>query len=492
MATISGDEFDNLISDMASFDHADTLLGLAGNDTIYGLGGRDLVEGGTGNDSLTGLDDNDTILGEDGNDSLYGGSGVDSLSGGDGADSLWLGDLFLGAIGEVYGGAGDDYLASYDSNGVTLDGGEGTDVAALWFISDVWTGSVTIDFSGATKTATSDFGGPVTLVDVEVLQAYLGNGNHQVTGSDLGDSVTLAGATGASDVALGQGDDWLMAWSGQGHTLDGGLGIDLLELVQTGSGTYVVTDDDAAGTVDDGLGTVISGFENYIILAQGPALVTFGAGNDFFYGGNSADSVTGGAGNDYIESNGGADSLTGDAGAEKMMAGSANDSLFGGADSDTLNGNANDDLIFGGTGADRVIGARGYDTVWGEDGDDTIVAGYEGDDVLYGGAGADKFLFNQSQTGNHLIMDFDHGVDRLKISQMLLQWAPPTGALSSSLLSYGEAVGSSAQFVLTYDEGTNISQLLWDPNGDDPAGGTYALTRFDGEVTLTASDIFII
>ena len=185
-------------------------------------------------------------------------------------------------------------------------------------------------------------------------------------------------------------------------------------------------------------------------------------------------------------------SLAGGAGAELVKAGGGNDSLWGEADGDTLNGNAGDDAIFGGTGADRLIGARGIDTVWGEDGDDTLVMGYDGDDVVYGGAGADRFVFNQNQTGNHLIMDFEHGLDRLKISQMLLQTPPPTGALDPALVSYGAAVGAEAQFVLTYDAATDTSQLLWDPNGDDPSGGAYALARFDGAVTLTASDITII
>ena len=46
--------------------------------------------------------------------------------------------------------------------------------------------------------------------------------------------------------------------------------------------------------------------------------------------------------------------------------------------------------------------------------------------------------------------------------------------------------------MLTYDAGTDQSTLLWDPNGDDPAGGTYGLALFTGLITLLASDIFIL
>lgn len=490
MATITGDEDANLLDDFSGLNRADTILGLGGDDTIYGFGGDDSIDGGAGADSIVALGNNDTIEGGSGDDTIDGGGGVDLLSGGDGDDAIWLGTLSSISLGEAYGGAGDDTLSVTDVYQATLDGGEGVDMAALWWTSPYETGDAVIDFSGTVKLASSSEGGSLTLVDVERLYAYLGEGTHQVTGSGLDDVVTLTSRVLASVVDAGAGDDVVSAQAGAGHDLQGGAGQDRLNLTAQDPGllTFTVT----GSTASDGLGTVISGFESYQIVAYGPALASFGAGDDAFYGGSGFDTVQGGEGADYLESRAGSDSLSGDGGADYVLAGGWNDSLWGGDGADTLNGGANDDVLDGGEGADRLVGAKGADTVTGGDGNDTLVAGYEGNDVISGGTGADRFVFNQSQTSNHLILDFTSGEDQLRITTQLLQFAPGTGVLDASLLSYGAATGDQAQFVLTYDAGTDSSQLVWDPNGDDPAGGVYAMMRFDGEVALLASDIILI
>jgi len=73
-----------------------------------------------------------------------------------------------------------------------------------------------------------------------------------------------------------------------------------------------------------------------------------------------------------------------------------------------------------------------------------------------------------------------------------LQNAPADGPLDPALLSQDTATGTPAQFVLRYDALTDVTALLWDPNGADPAGGTYSLATFSGQAAIAATDIFII
>lgn len=93
-------------------DHADKLIGTAGDDTIVGLLGGDHLFGQGGADKLYGDGGNDHVWGCGGNDILFGGAGKDALFGGEGNDIL-------------VGGAGKD----------TLTGGGGAD-AFVFSLSD--------------------------------------------------------------------------------------------------------------------------------------------------------------------------------------------------------------------------------------------------------------------------------------------------------------------------------------------------------------------
>ncbi|MEO8244218.1 MAG: hypothetical protein ABI832_18085 [bacterium] len=229
-----------------------------------------------------------------------------------------------------------------------------------------------------------------------------------------------------------------------------------------------------ADTVDDGQLSVIRGFETY--EAYGGAfndIASFDRGADMFDGHDGNDTAFGALGYDTLYGGIGADSLNGGNGADLLFGGNQNDTLHGGHGNDTLDGGRGSDVIDGGTGRDRILL-------------------FLGDDTVTGGEGNDSFVFNRTQTGVHTITDFTSGADRLMFNDVLLQFGPATGGLDPTRFTIGAAVGSQAQFVLTYDAGADISTLLWDPNGDNPAGGTYAVARFDGQVDIAASDILII
>jgi hypothetical protein len=167
-----------------SFD--DHLFGLAGNDTLRGLGGDDVLEGGPGNDLLEGGDGHDELKGQAGNDTLRGGKGNDCLIGGSGNDSL------SGERGNdhLLGGAGRDRLSGGSGND-TLDGGTGNDSLAG------------------------------------------GTGNDRLLGGDGND--TLVGGTGADRFEGGAGNDLIVVGSALVASVDGGTGVDTVNLDALGA-----------------------------------------------------------------------------------------------------------------------------------------------------------------------------------------------------------------------------------------------------------------
>lgn len=110
----------------------------------------------------------------------------------------------------------------------------------------------------------------------------------------------------------------------------------------------------------------------------------------------SADRLSASAFNDTIYGYGGDDTILGNAGADQLRGGEGADRIHGGLDGDTLRGGNGNDALFGGGGDDMLFGGH-HGT---------------GPDTLRGGAGADLFVFN-AVSGNDLVMDFHHGVDKL-------------------------------------------------------------------------------
>lgn len=402
-----------------------------------------VIKNGTpGPDTLLGSLDADTLRGQGGDDLLQPLSGLDFAYGGAGNDIIAFVDL---SGGQAFGGTGDDTLD------LTLGAGP----------------SLFLDFQDGTVTQ----GGTLTFTGMNRLVLTSQGDGDTVYGSASNDIITYGGRGG--EIHARGGDDTVAYSPSLAATLDGGTGNDTL-VVDAGDNVLYFIVDTFANRVDDGQLSRIIGFETY--RATGGTFNDIAAvdeGNDLFQGLGGNDTGLGNLGDDTLRGDDGADSLMGADGNDLLQGGTEQDTLIGGLGADTLIGNAGSDVIDGGDGRDRIVLNLGNDTVTG-------------------GAGADKFVFNGNQTGYHVFTDFVSGQDQLLFNPVLLQFGPGSGPLDPDLLSIGAASGPQAQFVLTYTSGTNISTLLWDPNGDNPAGGAYALIRFTGEITLTAGDIFIL
>jgi len=363
------------------------------DNLITGNSGNNLLNAAAGNDTVNGLDGNDTLNGANGNDTLNGGAGDDVVNGGNGNDIL----IASSGMNTFNGGADNDTL---DFSALTADG--------------------TIDFD----TGTAVFGG-VTNSFSNIENFIGGAGNDVITGEE-----TFTGGING-----GAGDDRVVISAiAVGETLDGGAGVDTLQLI-SGLNTNGLIYDLASDVFTDANSTTdtILNFENVTGGGGDEAFIGNSAAN-VIEGGDGADTIDGGAGNDtasYAGSNAGVvislrdstasggdadgdvltdienlvgsaliDNLSGDNGINVLEGGGGDDVivgfdgddiLSGGAGNDTLRGQGDNDMLSGGAGNDTVLGGLGDDTQNGDAGDD-FMNGQGGDDIINGGDGIDTLL----------------------------------------------------------------------------------------------------
>ena len=312
------------------------LLGLAGNDTIQGRAGDDRIEGGEGNDALHGQQGNDLLIGGAGHDFFRGGTGDDLIDGGDGFDRV----SFFPSPGDPIG---TGVTVSLLLQGSPQDTGHGWD----------------------------------TLVGIEALSG-----------------------TPFDDVLIGDhGANWLIASAGNGDSLTGNGGDDLLELA---NGDHLADGGNGVDTASfDGIGAM-----------PGPVTVSLalqGAPQNTGQGAMTLASIENLSGSRFD------DVLTGDNGANRLAGSVGNDLLVGGGGNDVLLGDGWSGFDAGGAGGPGPLVAvddlgpaygepAGNDTLVGGAGNDLLNGG-GGDDVLTGGKDSDIFVFGAA-SGHDRITDF--------------------------------------------------------------------------------------
>ena len=304
-----------------------TLAGAGGADTLTGAAGNDSLDGGTGADSMVGGDGDDSYVVDDSGDAVLelAGGGSDTVyAATDWTISGGIEALVLTAAGHLAtGSAGDDSIQG-SSGGDTLDGAGGADTLAGGTGDDTYV----VDVLGATivEAAGEGFDSILTGIDGYVLDdgiegLALHGAAHHGTGN-AGDN-RLTGTAEADTLAGAGGND----------TLDGGTGADLLE-GGAGDDTYLVDDlgDLVVEAVDGGFDTVVVSGD--WVLAENIEAVQLLAGGH---------------------------ALTGNADANELSGNSGNDTLDGGAGDDTELGGGGDDLLVSASGHDVLSGSAGND-----------------------------------------------------------------------------------------------------------------------------------
>ncbi len=341
----------------------------------------DILQNGTSGD--------DSLSGRLGDDKLSGGLGDDTIRGGAGDDSL-------------FGGVGNDSL----NGGVGADrlvGGNGDDIYTIDDPNDVIIEKVGEGNADKVITTLDDYALPDKIENLD-----LGVGVHTGSGNQLDN--TIQGNNAGDDIDAGNGDDTIKGGTGQ-DSLTGGKG----------------DDDIFAGAGND-----------LIVGGSGP-------GNDFYDGGEGADTVK------YTSSGTGI--------TVNLEIGQASGNEIG---NDQLSSVEN---VTAGQTGDVLVGSA----------DDNELNGYTGDDTITGGLGHDTFLYDPSiNSGIDNITDFSSG-DRVRV----------IGANFSNAVSPGDggAIGnnqiqvSSSGGITTVSIGANTlagADLFIKLTGNFTTGDLYA------------------
>uniref|UniRef100_UPI0018FE1C21 beta strand repeat-containing protein n=2 Tax=Pseudomonas bohemica TaxID=2044872 RepID=UPI0018FE1C21 len=205
--------------------------------------------------------------------------------------------------------------------------------------------------------------------------------------------------------------------------------------------TYTVTDahgGSSTAPVD------ISHQDGHTVLGTSGDDVLVGAANSQLHGGDGNDVLVAGAGDNELFGDDGNDTLFSGPGNDLLDGGSGNNTAdyslatagvtvstaetgaqhTGGAGVDTLVniqnliGSNYDDHLTGDQGNNLLNGGLGNDVLNGGAGDDILIGG-PGNNTLTGGLGSDTFQYQAGNTGHDTITDFNFGVDKLDLSQLL-------------------------------------------------------------------------
>ncbi|WP_299880244.1 calcium-binding protein [uncultured Sulfitobacter sp.] len=278
------------------------------SDLIIGTFGKDHLNGNGGDDLIFGLFGDDKISGGDGEDHLDGGSGNDVIVGNKGNDKM-------------FGGHGNDLLVWNNGDGSDLmDGGKGYDAVQVNFNTDLVNDD--LQNKDVAEFSSTEYG--VQFARIEV-NDQTERGLFQL---DIRNTETLeTNFGGGDDTAVLKGDVLNDIYL----DLDGGKGVDTLDLSQVADGVNVNL---KAGKLD---GSTAQNFENVIGTAY----------DDTIKGDNQDNEISG------LD------------GADKIFGRSGDDTLVGGKGDDIVKGGqGDDDLVWNnGDGSDLMDGGKGNDLV---------------------------------------------------------------------------------------------------------------------------------
>lgn len=405
------------------------------------------VDGTPGDDQLAGTGGDDVINGLDGNDNLFGLGGADTLNGGEGVDFL------SGSSGndQCYGDAGDDFIKGGDGDD-RFDGGDGYDRAG--FLGALNPVHVDLRLQGAAQ----DTGqGMDTLVSIEMLS---GTEMNDVLIGDNKDNV-LIGSGGDDSLVGGGGDDLVALAYGGSMTVNGGDGVDTLQVdsnTQDGLFTSSVLSLAVSGAQTSEAGTFkLKDIENLSGSMHDQS-------NDVFTGDGANNILAGALADDRLTGGGGDDLLLGDGLIH------ANFGALGLSGPQEL-------LLEGvGSGGDRLDGGLGVDTL----------VGGGGADSLRGGAGKDVFQFlsvsdSNAETGLDVISDLTRK-DVIDLSGIDADVAAD-GDQAFDLV--GHFHNRAGELNRSYDSESNVTTFSADVDGDGQAdlqfqarGDLHAFTNF--------------
>lgn len=425
------------------------------------------------------------IVGNDADNILTGGAEFDTFVGGDGDDTYVL-----------------DKYAELDY--ITENEDEGTDTIQLTEIYKLLEARV-INLSIP------------DLLNVENVKVT-GTGLYNIIGNDLNNALT--GNASVNSLTGGNGND----------TLDGSTGADRLD-GGDGNDTYVIDNLGDIITEDaDGVDTVVTSLNNYILRADlewltliGKAIIGTGnSNNNIIIGNASANTLYGLEGNDVLDGRAGADKLIGGNGDDAYLVDNVADKIIelseGGIDSvaslltyslvgkDNLEnlalagwatningtGNALNNTITGSEGNNVITGGDGLDTLNGFGGSDIYIVakvsektGAEINDT--GSTGIDELRFAATSLSNiddaTLTLDAgDTGLERVTIGTGTAANAVLTGKLALNI----DAAAATQSLIITGNAGINSligglgDDSIFGGLGNDNLYGNAGADKLDG------------
>lgn len=421
----------------------------------------------------------------------------------------------LQGIGRVLGGAFNEDLLPGPGN-ITFDGGAGSNTI------DFSTAPATATINLATGTTSGGWGGTDTLINVQ-----------NAIGSQFDDLITGGPRPG---VLAGLAGNDTFVPTGVDTVIDGGLGVNILDLSGAPAGVNIDLSDPSPQAVG-GSGTVVL-ITGTIQVLKGPAPASHlsgGAGTVTLIGGNNGGNVlTGGSGTDILTAGSGGDTLEAGTGNDLLNGGPGNDYLVAGPGNDTFNGGGGNNTldfslapsgvrvnisnsfytapggvlpgmsITGGWGASDVL--TGIQNVVGSSFDDILVGdagtnvlnGLAGNDYIVGGGGGDTLISGAGNStfvagsGNNLIRGgpgdntVDYSADPAGVNVDLLAGTASNGYGGQDTLSgIRNIIGSNFNDVLRLGA---LPGIITSGAGDDllvasPAGGS-TLIAGSGSDTL--------